>query len=375
MDRPVAFPARLSFAPPPYVDRAGNPLVMGPGACTFDAPAWRVPWPALLSPGTTSVELAIGYRSFVLPDDVTLLVRGADGAVRRFAGAAGPQPSPLAVGEVLSAGAVRALDGSGDVGRLLWVESDAGGDRVVRWSRTAGRTVLAAAPAITALASPGPALQDVGVAILAGVAWAEPAPGGGSLVRYRWANQAPIATGAIQDLRGAAVNGSTLATLEAPPGGPAQLFLRFANYDHTSLSAPVGPINVDPAQVAGRPALADGGLTTWVVWDEAGGIVGRECTPYGYLSDPIVIDASPGRAARWPRFARSKLVFVVREAGLDRFEVRERNADGTWRSLPAIPAGGQVASYTVEESFGLSVAWIDTDGVAHLRVAQRNYYY
>lgn len=386
-DRLVAFPGvqvppfSWTFTFPGAVDGAGLVVVPLP-ACTVAFPAWTQAWGSgPLDDGSGAPFGPAAFRNLTAGADAAELIRvatagastpGAVQVMRSVAPArwaADPAPlngTPFAPGSQLHSG-------NGDA--VAWLETDATGAQRIRAILRGQGT---ASTVTTVNAASGPV--EIGVPSGRAVTWTQTSGTGAREARLaRWSLAAgwtvvPPATvlAGSGTSQSSASDGASLrmAFVEMPPGGVPQLRVRELQADGLTWVSLGGVLNSDPAVAAQEPWL---GFNGWdgspiVAWVEGGRVLARRGDLLGNWSPAVVLNADAAALARAPRVTGSGLVvvFVEQAAGADRFEVRRW--DGSWKALPSLPAGAQVASYAAYE-VPLAIAWTDAMGQTWLRIS------
>lgn len=349
--------------------------------CHLEAPAWRAPLSALPESASPIDALSIAARwtPVGFPDaEVTLTGLGSPGA--ELDGGIGAwelsaDASWSAPWELHPTLPIVAFAG-GKARDVAWGEADpvTGTSRVYTGARYVGE----------AWRSPylidgdaGADLEDLALGS-AVIAWSRAAAGGGRAVCVNTVGETTELPRRSPEAiaRQPAVAGAHLVWIEQSPGEPA--LLRSAARDAAGawILAP-GSLNADAAVSAGSPevaALGDAGAAL-LVWEEGGRIQSRY---RGHEDDAwgAALALSPeGTPARQPRVAGGPewlVIFLVEDAAGERIELRLRDlgASGVWRAGPSPGGvvGARARSLAVGSSTPRPIAWIDGDGLPHVRV-------
>jgi hypothetical protein len=359
---------QLSFAG--AIRTASGEALASDAACTVAVPTWRAPWgdgPLQDEAGPLrAIDVVIGNHQQVSGgagwETANLYRIGPTGKVEILSAQAGApftrSKSFATDGTQLRTDAssssrvwLAALAGSADVG--IGNERGVGGLQPL--ARPAGGAVRLARttsdywPAFTELDGTGRRVLRVATPTSNPTGWSVSDPGNAT------------ADGSVTD---AAADGETIAFVEAGADGVGLLRVRSRGAD--GWTSPGDVLNADATRPASEPAIARDALA-WVeggtVWVRTGG------APW---SGAVDLGSASGAAGRSPRVSGTfdqALVFVERENGKDRFEVRRRAyGASTWETYASLPTDGEVRSFAVFGSLPV-ILWIDAAGDVRLRVA------
>jgi hypothetical protein len=374
-------------------NRSGQPL-RGPAECTMTIPEWRAPLGEILSPelgGGGAVVLDwSGNQNLAIPQFNMVRIAppaaASPGVVEHWrsqvAGGWIREDARLSGAPYLAQGRLQSSDG-----RVSWLERGPEGDGRIRSTKLEAYSDLPTGPEtlVTIPAVAGPIELAA-----SGLAWTQLGPGGKrqliGLVHSPWPQWTTTPPANVDSSADASPGGwwsvgslqSFMAYVETPTVGVGQLRVReFKGGAWTS----VGEIlNRDPTlepsepavSAVARDAFAPPTFLPLVVWVEGGQVLARNWTGPGGWSTPQLLNGDPAATARSPRFfgSRAVMLFVERDRGGDRIEVRQFDAaTGAWLTLPAVSTGTDVVAIsTFSYAFGFGVLWEDSLGVIRLRV-------